>query len=374
MERLNPAPYADHFLTFPEESRATNDLTSHEPQSEPVYHTGIGSVTFEQLYQKTSRTVGYVMRERHGMTNPEDIDDCMQAGYLKVWQQLQKNPDCFADKPKRYLVQAIVFRSKAQRFSHQRYYHKIVYDADAEKQRSVSIMTTDQVDTWIDLEQAISHVAHQVEDKQEALLGLYCLITQATVQDIAATFGYGYSTLTAYKRQVKGELAAALDGYAPKSYQSRVVLAQVVAVKLFRIAAVGNVNSDPQLPFIGQQIWIIPQLLPQSNKALLNTIFSIFTVQPQAPNLCVSRSAHLRISDDLFQRHLPSPASSVSFRRCFRLFNGLEMAVRRCSRTYCCRDWLLEEQIWLEAELENHISSSETSLWKMPNTHVPGQS
>src|SRR5690606_5558330 len=101
------------------------------------------------------------------------------------------------DKPKRYIVQAIVFRSKAQRFSHQRHYHKLVYDADAEQQRSVAIMTTDQVDTWIDLERALAQVAHQVEDTPVELLGLYCLVTQATMQDVAATFGLGYSTLSA---------------------------------------------------------------------------------------------------------------------------------------------------------------------------------
>ena len=65
------------------------------------------------------------------MRNPEDVDDCMQAGYLKVWQKLELNPNWLADKPKRYIVQAVVFRSKAQRFSHQRHYRKLVYDARA---------------------------------------------------------------------------------------------------------------------------------------------------------------------------------------------------------------------------------------------------
>src|SRR3989304_4419417 len=161
----------------------------------------MGELTFEQLYQKTSRIVGAIMRDAHGMTNPEDIDDCMQAGYLKVWQQLQKDPECFADKPKKYIVQAVVFRSKAQRFSHKRHYNKIVFDADPMEQHSASIMTPRQVDTWIDLEQALGHVARQVEDTPATLLGLYCLITQATVQDLATTFGYGYSTLTAKRRQ-----------------------------------------------------------------------------------------------------------------------------------------------------------------------------
>lgn len=215
MERLKTAPPPDR--RFPqalsEAPSLFNGHSLHDPQPEPVYNTGMGALTFEQIYAKTSRTVGYLMREVHGMTNPEDIDDCMQSGYLKLWQQLQKDPACFADKPKRYIVQAVLFRSKSQRFSHQRHYGKLVYDADAEGQRSASLMTTDQVDTWIDLAQALEHVAREVEDTPAELLGFYCLITQATMQDVAATFGMGYSTLSAKKRQVKADLAAALPGY-----------------------------------------------------------------------------------------------------------------------------------------------------------------
>ncbi len=187
MERLSAALHSDRLLALPEALPSSHGC---EPSPAPVYNTGLGQITFEHLYEKTSRTVGYVLREAHGMTNPEDIDDCMQAGYLKVWQQLQKDPECLADKPKRYIVQAIVFRSKAQRFSHQRHYHKIVYDADADKQRSMTLMTTDQVDTWIDLERAIGQIAHQVEDQPLALLGLYCLITQATMQDVAPSLAW----------------------------------------------------------------------------------------------------------------------------------------------------------------------------------------
>ena len=218
MERLRSAPNPDRppFSSLAEAPPAANGNSPHELEPAPVYRTGMGSLTFDQLYQKTSRTVGFVMRDIHGMTNPEDIDDCMQSGYLKVWQQLQEDPDYFFDKPKRYIVQAVVFRSKAQRFSHQRHYQKIVYDADAEQQRSVAMMTTNQIDTWIDLEDALEKVARQVEDKPANLLGLYCLITQVSARDVATTFGMGYSTLMKKKYQVRADLAASLPGYGPQ--------------------------------------------------------------------------------------------------------------------------------------------------------------
>lgn len=217
MERPRPAPGPDQRSSQAgmETALSVRCHASDELPPPPVYNTGMGSLTFEQLYHKTSRIVGSVMRGVYGMTNPEDIDDCMQAGYLKVWQHLQQDPDYFVDKPKRYIVQAVVFRSKAQRFSHQRHYHKMNYDAKAEQQRSIAMLTTGQVDTWIDLAHALATVAQQVENTPVALLGLYCLITQATVQDVAATFGCGYSTLTKKKREARARLAALLDGYGP---------------------------------------------------------------------------------------------------------------------------------------------------------------
>lgn len=34
------------------------------------------------------------------MTNPEEVDDCMQAGHFKVWKQLQARRDLPAGKPR----------------------------------------------------------------------------------------------------------------------------------------------------------------------------------------------------------------------------------------------------------------------------------
>jgi hypothetical protein len=95
-----------------------------------VYDTGAGRMTFAQLYQRTRRIAGNTLRHQLGMSNPEDIDDCLQAAYFKLWQRLQDQPDLLAGKPVRYIVQAVVFRCKAQRYAHLRHYRKMVYDAD----------------------------------------------------------------------------------------------------------------------------------------------------------------------------------------------------------------------------------------------------
>jgi DNA-directed RNA polymerase specialized sigma24 family protein len=202
------SPTTETAQSLPEETNCT--------QSEPKYPTGFGEFTFAELYHTTCRIVGYTLRSKMGMTNPEDIDDCMQSGYLKVWEQLQKQPDLFAGKPKKYIVQAVVLRSKAQRYAHLRHYRKIVYDADAQNHQHAGDLTTPQVETWVDLAQAIQRVAEYASALRNPiyLLALYSLITDVKTQDVAQTYQHGLSTLTAAKRQIRATLAKELPGYS----------------------------------------------------------------------------------------------------------------------------------------------------------------
>lgn len=206
---------------FPETSSPTTETAQPLPeetngtQSEPKYSTGFGEFTFEELYHATSRIVGFALRNQMGMSNPEDIDDCMQSGYLKVWEQLQKQPDLFAGKPKKYIVKAVVLRSKAQRYAHLRHYRKMVYDADAQSHYSTGDLTTPQVETWIDLSRSIQRVAEYTSELENPiyLLALYSLITTVKTQDVATINGYGVSTLTAAKRRIRATLAKELPNY-----------------------------------------------------------------------------------------------------------------------------------------------------------------
>ncbi len=200
-------PTTETALHLPEETNCT--------QHEPKYSTGFGEFTFAELYHATSRIVGFALRNQMGMSNPEDIDDCMQSGYLKVWEQLQKQPDLFAGKPKKYVVQAVVLRSKAQRYAHIRHYRKIVYDADAHASQNAGDLTISQVETWIDLAQSIQRVAEYTAELVNPiyLLALYTLITDVKTQDVAQTARHGLSTLTAAKRRIRATLAKELPNY-----------------------------------------------------------------------------------------------------------------------------------------------------------------
>ncbi|MCC6613215.1 MAG: hypothetical protein IT320_07035 [Anaerolineae bacterium] len=184
-------------------------------QSEPKYPTGFGDFTFEELYNATNRNVDFTLRHQLRMNNPEDIDDCMQSGYFKVWEQLQKQPEMFAGRSKRYIIQAVLLRSKAQRYAHLRHYRKIIYDADASAHQDASSLTISQVETWIDLAWSIQRVAEHTAtlDNPIYLLALYTLITGVKTQDVVRASQHGLSTFTAAKRKVRATLAEDLPGY-----------------------------------------------------------------------------------------------------------------------------------------------------------------
>lgn len=219
------SPVIAYHAIHPDQTQANNaeyPVNTNPARTPPTYPTGMGNLTFEELYRRTSRITGYVMRDKLGMTNPDDIDDCMQAGYFKVWQLLQRQPTLFANKPKRYIVQAVIFRSKVQRFSHQRHYRKIVYDAQAEVTPDPNTAIIRRLDTWIDLEQALTIVGEHVTDFDTPLylLALYALITQVTTQDVAQVCGCGRSTMNKAKRRIRSTLAQELPGYGYSSEPS----------------------------------------------------------------------------------------------------------------------------------------------------------
>jgi hypothetical protein len=207
-----------------EHDNGTGDTSTESEDSEqntpaPVYATGAGPMTFEQLHARTCRIAGDTLRNQLGMTNPEDIDDCLQSAYCKLWQRLRDKPDLFAGKPVRYIVQAAVFRCKAQRYAHLRHYRKLVYDADPARQNGHHDLTTHRLDTWIDLEAAITRTAQAVENHPALLLSLYTVITQASAQEIRRIFGYSNKVLTTGRHQVRAVLKQLLPDYG-EPYQA----------------------------------------------------------------------------------------------------------------------------------------------------------
>jgi hypothetical protein len=149
------------------------------------------------------------------MQNEDDLEDCIQAGYLKLWKRLQHDPTFAADKSISYIVKAIEFWTKAQRFSHKRHYKKLVLDADPYQYQNLSL-STHRIDTWIDLESAFKTVVSQIEDQPVLLYAFYSVITQASLQGVCSLFNLNPKTIQKYRKQVRTALAFQLDGYGTK--------------------------------------------------------------------------------------------------------------------------------------------------------------
>lgn len=190
------------------------------PQPPPIYETGFGTFTFEQLYETTRPIVAFVMRQSLGMYDAEDIDDCLQAGYLKVWKQLQTDPQRYADKPKRYVVQAVVLNAKSQRYAHLRHFKKIDFKRPSPEQREYPSLTTHNVDTWLDIAAALENIFPDIEDDVTALTALYTLLTQAKVGEAAMLFEVSPKSVYKRRRQLKEQLATELQDYRPKSHRN----------------------------------------------------------------------------------------------------------------------------------------------------------
>ena len=226
---------------------------TEEEQPEITYPTLFGEVTFAQIHERTHRIAGFEMQAQLGMDNPADIDDCLQSGYLKIWRKLQKNPEMFADKPKRYLVKSVVLHSKAQRFAHNRHYRKLAFHKNVELQfERRPELTIPQAETWMDLAAAINQVAQNVDNQQYLLVSLYTLITNVSVAETAAIFGYSDRTIYKYRRQMKDALASYLPEYRPQSSdidetQSPYPAPLVMPLLMSAIHMKDDVNQQQQL-------------------------------------------------------------------------------------------------------------------------------
>lgn len=184
-------------------------------ESSRQYPTPFGYLTFDDLYMASCRIVGSTLRDAFHISDPDDVDDCMQVGYFNVWKDLQTTPNLFIDKPKSYVIQAIVLRSKAQRYAHFRHNRKLVYGVEVQQYATENSISTDRLDVWMDIAYAVQQVAEYslTPDNTLYLYALYTLITQVKTQDVARSSGYGLSTITKAKRQVKATLAELLPNY-----------------------------------------------------------------------------------------------------------------------------------------------------------------
>jgi DNA-directed RNA polymerase specialized sigma24 family protein len=192
----------------------TKEQISSKPPEHPpkkTYPTVWGDISFDELYHQTCRIVAYKL-QKSGLNNPQDIDDAMQAAYLKVWQKLEIQPQMFAEKSTSYVVRFTYFQTKVQRFSQLRHNSKLVYSMETEL-LGTDILSIEQLETWIDLQAAIVGVAQRVEATPYALMALYSLITQVEVVEVIKILGCSSKTMTKYRNRLREQLVQHLPHY-----------------------------------------------------------------------------------------------------------------------------------------------------------------
>jgi hypothetical protein len=96
---LRPAPLVEHVETPPP--------IVPEPTT-PTFRTCFGELSFEDLYQRTCKYAASILHHTYQI-DPADVDDGLQAGYLKLWQRLQQQPSLLEGKSLAWIGKFIAY-------------------------------------------------------------------------------------------------------------------------------------------------------------------------------------------------------------------------------------------------------------------------
>jgi DNA-directed RNA polymerase specialized sigma24 family protein len=195
-------------------------------------------MTFEQLHDDLVHYASNVLKS-YGVL-PHQLPDCLQNGFMALWETLSAQPDFLAEKTRRQAVFFILARSKISTMQ----YQAQMYDSldamvtddwhnTADEQidgmqhqrgeRAAGFAT--QVDMRLDIERVMHKLATKYADSLRHLAALYYITTQVTRQDAAAIAGmtpwnWTQSYVVPLLAEVRYEFAEALlethDYPAPK--------------------------------------------------------------------------------------------------------------------------------------------------------------
>jgi DNA-directed RNA polymerase specialized sigma24 family protein len=159
-------------------------------------------MTFEQIHDDLAHYASNVLKS-YGVL-PHQLPDCLQNGFMALWETLSAERDFLAEKTRRQAVFFILARSKISTMQ----YQAGMYDSldamvtddwhnTADEQidgmqhqrgeRSAGFAT--QVDMRLDIERVMHKLAAKYADSLRHLAALYYITTQVTRQDAAAIAG-----------------------------------------------------------------------------------------------------------------------------------------------------------------------------------------
>lgn len=217
--------------TTPSESETSTEVREvWETPSDDTYPTPLGSLSFPELHERTRKYAAYALRVTY-QVNEADIDDGLQAGYLRLWQRLEQQPHLLADKALAWIGKGIVYTALHATRGDWQFRQKT--RADGEQALQVKLPPekgnlrahsgeSRQTEIRIDLHRAIGEVAERILTQQRGkrqdydLWALYGLtMQQVSASELSRLFGVREQSMQAAYRRVRCQLQEALPNYRP---------------------------------------------------------------------------------------------------------------------------------------------------------------
>jgi DNA-directed RNA polymerase specialized sigma24 family protein len=170
----------------------------------PVYPTTwAGMQTFEQIYDNLAFYASNVMKNY--AIRPHELPDCLQIGFMVLWETLTQQPDFLAQKTRRQAVFFVLARCRISslRYGEGRYdrLDELISDDwhDTADEHAITGLEANRDERWaawatdvdlrVDIERIMVKLAEKYADSFQHLVALYFITTQVTRADAAKIAG-----------------------------------------------------------------------------------------------------------------------------------------------------------------------------------------
>jgi hypothetical protein len=202
-----------------------------EPESVPLltFRTCFGELSFDDLYQRTRRYTAAILHHTYQM-DPADVNDGLQAGYLKLWQRLQQQSDLLEGKSLAWIGKFIAYAALHATRGDWQFKRKAAVQEDEERQRNETAKMgrqthsreTRRTDTRLDLQAAIAACAGEIMAQpvsKQQTYDLWALYGLTMLHEFAAEtsrlFAVREQSMQVAYTHVRGLLQQRLRDYAP---------------------------------------------------------------------------------------------------------------------------------------------------------------
>ncbi len=200
---------------------------------EAHYPTGWnGGMTFEEIRDSLTPKINRLMRYYRYVE--VDIPDMIAHGFMRLWEELSKQPDLLAEMDQGGATKWVMYRSGSSHYK--KFYRREMYLEDlATRSNDPDDFIIDgydrghlidharyaeAVDTRLDIEQTMRQMAEKYMHSQKHLVALYYITTSVAPDDAAELAGCGGTKkcwwLTSVVKPMREELCEQLGLFRPR--------------------------------------------------------------------------------------------------------------------------------------------------------------